>query len=302
MSTLTSAIADADGDSTLREARLRVGIGLDELAARTATDLLDPLPRIDAEWLAKVENGTLGRPLTYREWQTIGRSLLPPRPDWWEEGYEHDVRFAWSGHQDPARHEYERRRYRARVRTVAEECDRPYRAVPDPLHELSVICELLNAYQVAFVVIGSAAAIGHGAAVETQDIDLVPAMTQRNVERLCDALNVLRPRWWWPTDPNGRKIDGGRLEPRHFRNDVDVLALITRLGPINVMPQPRGFEDGYEALRVTMVRRVVRDVVIPLAALEDIIHSKRLLDRPKDRGQLPALYRRLSELRANGDA
>ena len=46
------------------------------------------------------------------------------------------------------------------------------------------------------------------------------------------------------------KIDGG-LEARHFLGDSAVVGLITRLGPVDVVLQPRGFEDGVTGPLVT---------------------------------------------------
>jgi hypothetical protein len=38
-------------------------------------------------------------------------------------------------------------------------------------------------------------------------------------------------------------IDGG-LDVRHFLGDSAAVGLITRLGPVDVVLAPRGFEDG----------------------------------------------------------
>lgn len=44
-----------------------------------------------------------------------------------------------------------------------------------------------------------------------------------------------------------------------------------------------------------------RGVPLRLAGLDDVIRSKELLDRPKDRNHLPALYRLRERLRADAD-
>jgi hypothetical protein len=79
------------------------------------------------------------------------------------------------------------------------------------------------------------------------------------------------------------------------------LAITTRLGDIDVVLRPRGFEVGYAALEPGAVARTDHGVLLRLAGLDDIIRSKELLDRPKDREQLPALYRRREELGAATD-
>ncbi len=290
----------AHGGEHLRWMRERAGMTRAELAARVASDPLDPRPYIDAEWIALVEAGSGVRDVSYGEWTALWRGTEPPRPDWWEGGYEHDLRFAWSGHREPDPDEHGRRRYWARVKTVAEERGRGYRAEPDFRGRLRVLCELFNAYGVVYVLVGASAAVGHGVRLETQDVDVVPRPDEENLRRLCDALNVLGPRWPSPDRPAGRKIDGGRLEPRHFRSDMVALGLVTRLGDIDVLFRPRGFELGFAALEPNAVVVSDEGVDLHLAALDDVIRSKELLDRPKDREQLPALYRRREELRAEG--
>jgi len=269
-----------------------------DLAARVATDPIDPRPHLDEEWIARVEAGVGVRDVTYGEWALLWRSTRLPRPDWWEEGYEHDLGFAWSGHREPDPDDYGYRQYWARVRTVAEENERPYRVERDVERELRVLCELLDAYRVSYVLIGSAAAIGHGANLATDEVDLVPRTDSENIKRLCEALNVLGPRWYVEANPDGLRIDGKWLEPRHLSGDTVALALTTRLGRIDIVLRPRGFEVGYAALTAGAVTRTYEGVPLQLAGLDDVIRSKELLDRPKDRRQLPALYRLRDRLRA----
>ena len=56
-------------------------------------------------------------------------------------------------------------------------------------------------------------------------------------------MNLLRPRWRVEGAPGGMSIDGG-LDVRHFLGDSAAVGLITRLGPVDVVLAPRGFEDG----------------------------------------------------------
>jgi hypothetical protein len=263
-----------------------------EFVERLRTDPLYPRTDRDERWLADVEAGIGVLDLMYSDIAALGRASSPPRPEWWESGYEHDLRFAYSGRGEDTESTPELRQYWAHVITVREEIDR-YNAGGDIdwRQQLRVVCRLLNAYEVAYVLIGTGAGIAHGADVKTDDLDLVPRADADNVQRLCDALNILGPRWWNPDQPEGRRIDGRHLEPRHFGTDDVGLTLRTRLGDIDVVMRPRGFEEGYAALAPGMVTRVDEGVELHLASLDDVITSKELLDRPKDRRQLPALYR-----------
>lgn len=49
------------------------------------------------------------------------------------------------------------------------------------------------------------------------------------------------PRWRVESIPEGMKIDGG-LEARHFLGDSAAIGLVTRLGRVDVVLEPRGFE------------------------------------------------------------
>lgn len=87
----------------------------------------------------------------------------------------------------------------------------------------------------------------------------------------------------------GVKIAGGRLEPRHLQADSVAVGLVTAIGNIDIVLRPRGFEDGYPALSAHAVTMSVGGVEVHVGGLEDLIVSKRLLRRPKDLDQLPAL-------------
>lgn len=65
---------------------------------------------VDPEWLADVEkHGT--ESLGYGEITALIRATQPPRPDWWDEGYEHDLMLGPEGYAAP-RTETQRRYWR----------------------------------------------------------------------------------------------------------------------------------------------------------------------------------------------
>lgn len=165
----------------------------------------------------------------------------------------------------------------------------------DPDRQLDELCRVLNHFNVGYIVFGSHVARLNGVPVETVDVDLVPSRLADNLNRLAEALNLLRPRWRVEGIPEGMKIDGG-LEARHFSGDSAAVGLVTRLGPIDVVLEPKGYELGYEVLapNATTVRR--GDVEIKVGALIDLIRSKELLRRAKDIEHLAALYKRFPEL------
>lgn len=77
---------------------------------------------------------------------------------------------------------------------------------PDPDGLLRLLCQALNEAGVAYVVFGSHAARLQGAALESDDVDLVPDAEGTNLALLCDALNGLRPRWRVPGFPKGSRL------------------------------------------------------------------------------------------------
>lgn len=169
---------------------------------------------------------------------------------------------------------------------------------PDLEEQTRALCELLNAYGVDYLVLGSMAGRLQGADVRTLDVDVAPRRDEDNLERLADALNVLRPRWRSDDFPEGFKIDG-RLEPDHFLRAPMAVGLLTRLGRLDVVFHIDGFEGvAYDALAPRAVRVVVGDVEMLVSAVEDIITSKRAAGREKDRAHLPALERLAEQLAA----
>lgn len=165
----------------------------------------------------------------------------------------------------------------------------------DPDRQLEELCRVLNYYRVSYLIFGSHVARLNGVPLETVDVDVVPARQADNLDRLAEALNLLRPRWRVEGIPEGMKIDGG-LEARHFSGDSAAIGLVTRVGPVDVVLEPKGYEDGYTALvgRSTTLR--VGEVEIRVGALADLVRSKELLRRAKDVEHLAVLYEQRPEL------
>lgn len=117
----------------------------------------------------------------------------------------------------------------------------------DPDRQLEELCRVLNDFGVRYVVFGSQVARLNGVPLETLDVDVVPQRDHDNIERLAAALNSLQPRWRIDDVPGGMKIDGP-LEARHFLGDSIAVGVLTAVGPVDVVLEPRGYEDGYAAL------------------------------------------------------
>lgn len=98
----------------LKSLRQQAGMTLEAVAERAG---------VDAAWLEDVErNGT--HDLLYSEICNLVRATQPPRPEWWDEGYEHDLNLgegAVVGILTPSQ-----RQYWARIEAVRAEIRRHY--------------------------------------------------------------------------------------------------------------------------------------------------------------------------------
>jgi hypothetical protein len=163
--------------------------------------------------------------------------------------------------------------------------------LPDDL-DPGAILEALDRHDVAYVVIGGLAAQLHGARIDrTLDVDITPSRDPDNLVRLLAALREVHAKLRPPGAEDGVDVD---LDERFFRTMISV-ALITPHGPLAVALIPDG-TTGYEDL--VRNRIVVHEfgIGVPVAGLEDIIHSKEAAGRPKDIVHLPILRERLLEL------
>jgi len=162
--------------------------------------------------------------------------------------------------------------------------------------QLGRLCEVLNAHHVVYVIFGSFAGRLQGAELHTVDVDIVPDRSVHNLQRLCDALNSLSPRWRIDDVSEGLRIDGGRLEPRHILGSSIALGLVTSAGLVDIVLEPAGFERGYDDLSWHAITVDVAGNRVRIGAIEDLIRSKELLGREKDREHLPDLRARQAEL------
>jgi hypothetical protein len=158
----------------------------------------------------------------------------------------------------------------------------------DPERLLSVLHE----HEVDFVLIGGLAAVAHGSPLPTTDVDVAPARSGANLDRLASALVELGARIR-TADPEGVvfPIDGRFLaaQPR-------MLNLTTDAGDLDLTFAPAGFEGGFAELEPESEElELVSGFTTRVARLQAIIRSKEAADREKDRRALPYLLALLEE-------
>jgi hypothetical protein len=153
------------------------------------------------------------------------------------------------------------------------------------------ILPLLTRNQVRFVVIGGGAAIAHGLARATYDVDVVYARDTENIRRLVAALQ--------PHEPYLRGAPPGlpfRWDERTVQAGLN-FTLITTLGNLDVLGEVAG-GGTYEQLLPNSQEMEVFGVRCRFVTLEKLIQLKRAAGRPKDLETIAELQALLEERRA----
>ena len=147
------------------------------------------------------------------------------------------------------------------------------------------ICEVLNEEGVRYVIVGGIAAVMHGSSLPTQDIDLVPDRSDDNLECLVRALARLNVQIRTGDEPLKATID-----EQFLRNSTFMLNLVSDFGDIDLAFQPSGPLLGYEGWKQDAIElSIAEGVTVWVAALNDVVDSKRAANRPKDQAALPYL-------------
>jgi predicted nucleotidyltransferase len=128
---------------------------------------------------------------------------------------------------------------------------------------------------VQFVVVGGVAAVAHGSARTTEDLDIVYSRSSGNIKRLVEALS--------PTNPYLRGAPPGlpfKFDAKTVTNGLN-FTLITNLGALDLLGEIAG-GGGYEQLLPYSLKVVVFGIECQLLGLERLIQVKRAAGRPKD--------------------
>lgn len=159
------------------------------------------------------------------------------------------------------------------------------------------LLDVLARNEVEFVLVGAIAAIAQGYPLNTEDLDITPARTVVNLERLSHALRELDAHLRVPNDPSGLEFP---IEPR-FLGSVDSWTLTTPSGDIDLLFAPSG-TAGYDDLRRGAVSAELWGHEVLVASLVDLIRMKEAAGRAKDLAQLPALRQTLERRRERGQS
>ena len=161
-----------------------------------------------------------------------------------------------------------------------------------PLLDAKEILSVLVRHQVRFVVIGALAATIQGFPLRTEDLDILPDRAPQNLERLAEALVELGSTEW---DPHKGEFVERRFTGKMLASD-SLWMLGTRYGRLDLVFEPAG-ANGYKDLaRRARIYELEPGIQVEVAALEDVIRSKEIAHRDKDRAQLGVLRKLLTEI------
>jgi hypothetical protein len=153
-----------------------------------------------------------------------------------------------------------------------------------PALDPSGLLGVLVQNDVHFVVIGGVAGTLHGSTTLTADLDILFERDASNLDRLAKVLVELHAV---RRDlPDGVKAP---IDARALRNGTMFL-LSTDLGELDCIAETASGGFTYEQIVPTAERmRIGRELVVLVAALDELIRMKRATGRPKDRIEVETL-------------
>ncbi|MBV8729045.1 MAG: hypothetical protein JO336_04480 [Acidobacteriia bacterium] len=128
---------------------------------------------------------------------------------------------------------------------------------------------------VAFIVVGGAAAIAHGSARYTQDLDIVYQRSPANLDSLVAALAPLKP-YLRGAPPGLPFVFDSQTLVRGLN-----FTLVTALGDIDILGEITG-GGTYEDLLPEAVEMDAFGLRCQYLTIRQLIHVKRAAGRPKD--------------------
>lgn len=135
---------------------------------------------------------------------------------------------------------------------------------------------------VDLVVVGGLAAVFHGSARITQDLDICFSPAPANLEVLGASLIEMHARLYGIEEPVPFTPDARTLA------STEILTLATDLGKLDLLRSPDG-ASSYAELREASILVSVGSFAVRVASSHDLIAMKRAAGRPKDLADIAEL-------------
>ena len=158
--------------------------------------------------------------------------------------------------------------------------------------DFEALLRSLETSRVEYIVVGGAAALAHGSARFTQDLDIVYSRSPENLNRLVSALQDLKP--YLRGAPPGLPFVWDRVTLSHGLN----FTLETSVGFIDLLGEIPG-GGSYRDLIGASVELHLFSGTTKCLSLDQLIRAKRAAGRPKDLEALAELEA-LREEASNG--
>ncbi len=133
----------------------------------------------------------------------------------------------------------------------------------------------LSKHQVEFVSGGGIAAVMHGSALATEDLDICAPMTPENIARIISALKGLNPRY--RMTPQRRALPEDPEALKGFNN----LYLATDAGQLDILGAIEGVGD-YSVVVAHAISIELFGSPAKILDLDTLITAKAAVGRPKD--------------------
>jgi predicted nucleotidyltransferase len=157
-----------------------------------------------------------------------------------------------------------------------------------PETQFSNILALLLEAEIEFILVGGLAAMAHGSAAATLDVDVVYSRKPENIAKLVKALE--------PVSPYLRGAAPGlpfEFDEKTVRMGLN-FTLTTKLGDVDFLGEIAG-GGTFETLVAQTDRRMLFDVSLLCVTLEKLIQLKQAAGRPKDLNAIAELQALLEE-------
>jgi hypothetical protein len=141
--------------------------------------------------------------------------------------------------------------------------------------DIEALLQALNNHRVEYIVVGGVAALAHGSARLTQDLDILYRRSPENLDRLVAALHEVKP--YLRGAPPGLPFVWDKTTLSHGLN----FTLETSLGWLDLLGEIPG-GGRYEDLVSDSAELEMFSGVSKCLSLDQLIRAKRAAGRPKD--------------------